>query len=111
MNNPAENHLLPCPFCGAGAGEIELLTAALKHAIATLEAYNESLGDGLSVLAKAVHERPECHKAYSDFTAAISGRFPSREERDKELALRSALGLAESIERHDLEIATANHHE
>ena len=49
----------------------------------------------IAVLQFAVQTRRECHKAYSDFTSAISGHFPSQDERNKELCLRSALGTAE----------------
>lgn len=64
--------------------------------------------DGLALLRDAVIARRECHKAYSEFTAAIAGKFPTREERDKEVALRSALGMAERAVMDAAESMTAN---
>jgi len=64
--------------------------------------------DGLALLRAAVIERRECHKAYHAFTAFITGRFPTREERDKEVALRSALTLAERAVLDAAELLTPN---
>jgi hypothetical protein len=64
--------------------------------------------DGLTLLREAVEARKACHQAYREHSSDRGKIFPSRDEVDKEVRLRTALGLAERAVLDAAEYVSAN---
>ena len=84
------------------------MTRAKTKAACSSVPLDPLVGQALTLLQEAVRERRLCHQAYSEFTLSLGRRFPTREESEKECALRSALGCAERAVMDAAEILTPN---